>query len=122
MNHLTDFFAKISEANSKAQVAAATEGNIISMALQSQVTLNISISAADPGLTIDASGFPTSGKVGVPFSGQLKPVGGIAPYIFSLTAGALPDGLTLSSVGLISGTPTASGSFAPVVSVTDSSV
>ena len=37
--------------------------------------------------------------------------GGIAPYTFSINAGALPPGLALSAAGVLSGTPTATGSF-----------
>ena len=45
-----------------------------------------------------------SGEVGQPYSVQI--VASNSP-VFSLLAGALPDGLTLSTNGLISGTPTA---------------
>ncbi|MBN8885069.1 MAG: DUF11 domain-containing protein [Rudaea sp.] len=34
------------------------------------------------------------------------------PYTFTLTSGSLPTGLTLSTSGLLAGTPTAAGSFA----------
>lgn len=46
--------------------------------------------------------------------------GGIPGYTWSITAGALPDGLSMSSGGHITGTPTASGDFSYVVTVTDS--
>src|SRR5207248_1912871 len=38
---------------------------------------------------------------------------------FSLNSGSLPAGLTLSSAGLLSGTPTVTGSFPITVKVTD---
>jgi len=47
--------------------------------------------------------------------------GGKTPYTWSLLSGSLPAGLTLSSAGLISGTPTAAGVFDFTVQVTDSS-
>ncbi|CAH0303949.1 MULTISPECIES: MBG domain-containing protein [unclassified Pedobacter] len=47
----------------------------------------------------------------VAYSQQLSSTGGIAPYTYLVGAGALPAGLSLSSTGLISGTPTASGTF-----------
>lgn len=46
--------------------------------------------------------------VGTPYSVQLNAVGGTAPYSFEITDGVLPDDLTLSATGLISGTPTSS--------------
>lgn len=59
-------------------------------------------------------------SVGVPYSVQLVGAGGTGPYTFALTDGALPDGLTLTEDGLISGTPTVSLGFEPVISITDS--
>ena len=47
--------------------------------------------------------------MGTPFSRALTATGGTGPYTFSLLSGALPPGLTLSSAGVISGTPTANG-------------
>lgn len=47
-------------------------------------------------------------------------IGGAAPYTFAVTLGALPSGLTLSSAGVISGTPTQSGSFTVTITATDS--
>ncbi|WP_211453034.1 putative Ig domain-containing protein [Collimonas antrihumi] len=47
--------------------------------------------------------------------------GGTAPYTYSITAGALPNGLTLSSAGTLSGTPTVAGPFNFAVTATDSS-
>ena len=58
--------------------------------------------------------------VGVSYSSTLQAVGGKAPLTWSLAPGsALPAGLTLSSGGVISGTPSASGSFSFTVKVTD---
>jgi plastocyanin len=62
-----------------------------------------------------------AGSTGTPYSATLKVAGGTAPYFWSLKSGSLPTGLTLSSSGTISGTPTATGTFAFTVKVTDSS-
>lgn len=43
------------------------------------------------------------------YSFQLTGVGGSAPYTWSVSSGSVPAGLTLSSGGLLSGTPTAGG-------------
>lgn len=45
----------------------------------------------------------------------------ISGTIFSITAGKLPDGLSLSPAGIISGTPTIAGSFSFTVKATPSS-
>jgi len=60
---------------------------------------------------------------GVHYSVSLSASGGTPSYTWSLAAGsaALPAGLTLSSGGVISGTPTQTGTFDFVVQVTDSS-
>ena len=44
---------------------------------------------------------------------------GSAPYIWMISAGALPGGLTISADGVILGAPTASGTFLFTVEVTD---
>lgn len=46
------------------------------------------------------------GAVGVPYSVQLLGNSGIAPYTYEVVSGTLPPGLTLSSTGLMSGSPT----------------
>jgi hypothetical protein len=61
--------------------------------------------------------------VGVPYNGtgyQFTSVGGSGAITWSVT-GTLPSGLTLSPSGLLSGTPTGSGSFNFTVTASDSS-
>jgi hypothetical protein len=65
---------------------------------------------------------PNTGEVGTAYTGNTYPTGGTAPLKLSLTAGALPAGLSFNtSTGLISGTPTASGTFPYTVQLVDSS-
>ncbi len=55
---------------------------------------------------------PSSGQVGVPYTGSLHATGGVPAYIFSVISGALPDGLTLdANSGAITGTPTTATTF-----------
>jgi hypothetical protein len=62
-------------------------------------------------------------QAGVPYTGGLTITGGIAPYQTSVTAGALPAGLTLDpATGAITGTPTSNGTSTFTVAVTDSAI
>jgi hypothetical protein len=60
-------------------------------------------------------------QVAVAYSVTLSAVNGTAPYTYSISSGALPAGLTLTSGGVLSGTPTAGGTFNFQVTATDSS-
>jgi hypothetical protein len=60
-----------------------------------------------PVLAISTSSLP-NGQLGTAYSTTLNASGGISPYTWTLTSGALPAGLNLAaSTGVISGTPTA---------------
>jgi len=62
----------------------------------------------------------SNGTVGVAYPAtQFTAAGGTQPYTWSVSAGALPAGLTLSAAGLLSGTPAAAGQFTFTVQVTD---
>jgi hypothetical protein len=43
----------------------------------------------------------------------------VAPYVFGVTAGALPTGLTLTPGGVFSGTPTVAGNYTFTIRATD---
>jgi len=64
-----------------------------------------------------------SAAVGVAYSAFLaNPLAGVAPFTWSITAGTLPGSLGLNGTsGLVSGTPTAPGTFNFTLTVTDSS-
>lgn len=49
--------------------------------------------------------------VGSAYSQTIPVTGGLPPFTFSLFSGSLPDGLTLSHSGTITGTPSTSGNF-----------
>jgi hypothetical protein len=72
-----------------------------------------------PTLAIATSSLPAA-NIGVAYTTSIVATGGVTPYSFAVTAGTLPGGLTLSSTGVISGTPTAAGSFTFTITVTDS--
>ena len=72
-----------------------------------------------PVIITTASPLP-QGTDHVAYSHQLTAAGGTMPYTWSKT-GALPRGITLSHSGLLSGTPTRSGTFTFTAKVKDSS-
>ena len=75
--------------------------------------------AAQPPLAISTSQLP-AGTVGVAYSQALAATGGSGTFDWTVSAGALPDGLALSPAGLISGTPATAGSATFTVKATDS--
>jgi hypothetical protein len=62
-----------------------------------------------------------SGTQSAPYSQSVFATGGTAPYSWSLFSGTLPSGVTLSSSGQISGTPTTTGISNFTVRAADSS-
>jgi hypothetical protein len=83
-------------------------------------TLSIAVISTTGDLAISTSNLP-QGTVGTAYSAQLSATGGTTPYAWSVASGTVPAGLTLSSAGVLSGTPTTSGSFAFTLQVADSS-
>ena len=62
----------------------------------------------------------TDGAVAEPYKQVVVVVGGVPPYTYSISSGALPDGLSMDTSGVISGTPTTSGDSSFTVKVVDS--
>jgi large repetitive protein len=59
------------------------------------------------------------GVVGTAYSATLAATGGFPPYTWAITSGTLPDDLSISTAGAITGTPSASGSTPITVTATD---
>lgn len=60
------------------------------------------------------------GVNGTAYSETISAQGGTSPYTFSLLSGSLPTGTSLNtSTGVISGTPSAIGSFSFTIKATD---
>ncbi|MCC4245902.1 putative Ig domain-containing protein [Stappia indica] len=85
------------------------------------VTLTASCSEGSP-VTISlapAAGSLANGAVGTAYTQTFTASGGAAPYTYAVTAGALPDGLTLASNGALTGTPTTAETANFTVTATD---
>jgi hypothetical protein len=82
--------------------------------------LTIAVSAP-PALTITTKTLP-AGVMGTAYNQTLQATGGVPSYTWSVPAGTLPAGLSLSSGGVISGTPTGTftGATTFTVTLTDS--
>jgi hypothetical protein len=77
-------------------------------------------SASPVPLAIITATFHT-GEVGIDYSPvTLVATGGVSPYTWSLTTGAMPAGLTISDNGTVAGTPKSAGTFRFTLQVADS--
>ena len=83
-------------------------------------TMTVAAAPVNPAFSISDNS--ASGVVGLAYQAALIPDNGTSPYTFAVTSGALPTGLSLDpNEGVISGTPTAAGTFTATISATDSS-
>ena len=62
----------------------------------------------------------SNGVIGISYKFLLVASGGVQPYTWTISSGSLPPGLSLSTDGVISGTPTALGKFNFTAKVVDS--
>jgi uncharacterized repeat protein (TIGR02543 family) len=84
------------------------------------VTKTISVTVSAVSISLTPATLP-SGLAGRNYSGTLTASGGISPYTYSVTSGALPSGLSLdSNTGAISGTPDTRGIYSFTVTAADS--
>jgi len=73
----------------------------------------------EAALVISTASPLPEGDEDVVYSETLAVSGGLAPYTWTVSTGTLPAGLTLSSAGVISGTPTTAGSSTFTVEAED---
>lgn len=89
-------------------VTGVSEGGTTITATSGAASGAASVTVTYPALSVTTTSLP-SGTVGAPYAEPLTATGGDGTYTWSVTAGALPPGLSLSSNGTITGTPEAAG-------------
>ena len=88
-----------------------TDANGQSATQATSITISAGVSATFPA--------PPAAVLGTAYSDTLTATGGTTPYTWSVNAGGLPPGITLTSAGVLAGTPTAAGSYPFSVNVID---
>jgi hypothetical protein len=116
-------------------VASQTEPNLTVATLSNRGSVSVYNAQGRVDLIIDAFGYfvpevPSpvviltnslpAATIGSAYSATLAAYGGTPPYSWAVIAGSLPSSLTLSSGGVISGTPTSSATYDLSVEATDS--
>ncbi len=90
-------------------------------AVTASKALSIVVNSVGNPLSITTTTVPAA-TFGTAYNQTLVATGGTPPYTWSISAGVLPRGVTLSAAGVLSGTPLADGTFNFTVMVTDSAV
>jgi putative Ig domain-containing protein len=113
----------------KSGLGIALVGLVVALAACGRVPSSSSATESpSPAATPSAAATPLTiprptlhdGEVGLAYAPvQYTATGGTDAYLWTISSGALPGGLTLSQDGRISGTPTAAGTFTFTVEVTD---
>ncbi|HEX3746262.1 MAG TPA: putative Ig domain-containing protein [Bryobacteraceae bacterium] len=81
---------------------------------------NFTLTVSAPPLTIVTAALP-GGALGTAYSQTILTAGGTGALTWSISSGTLPGGLTLgATTGIVSGTPSASGTFSFAVKAIDS--
>ncbi len=112
------------------QLTATVPGTLITSVGSASITVlnpggtvsnsaNFTIALTSSPVTITTPLTLPLGAVGTFYSQSLSAVGGTPPYSWSLVSGALPSGLSPSTSGQISGTPTSVGTLSLTMKVVD---
>lgn len=95
-------------------------GTLVKVGMMRNNRLGFEISPTVGAGAMTITNAAPNGETVSSYSHQYIVTGGLPPYVFSVVAGSLPTGLTLSASGLLSGTPSAGGSHSFTVQVADS--
>ncbi|MCA0373136.1 MAG: Ig domain-containing protein [Proteobacteria bacterium] len=86
---------------------------------EDRITINITITPPTSSIAIAPTTLPTL-KTGASFNQTLTSTGGVGPYTYSVSGGALTAGLSLSPSGVISGIPSERALYSFIIRSTDS--
>ena len=110
-----------------------TVANLVAVPMSASGQISVFNSSGSTDVIIDVVGYETSpvpqlvittgalpsGTVGTGYSSTLAATGGTLPYSWMISSGSLPAGLTLSSTGVITGTPNSPGTSGFTIQATD---
>jgi 6-phosphogluconolactonase (cycloisomerase 2 family) len=93
------------------------------------MTTNTEVATLTNGFTVNTNPLPLTitttalpgGTVGTPYNAGIVSTGGVVPVVFTVTNGALPNGLSLLPSGALTGTPISAATFNFTIAATDSS-
>ena len=104
---------------------ASSQGSMLGQTLNQPIvgfaSVPVPIPVTAPLVSITTISLPNA-TTGSPYSTSLKASGGTPPYVWSITSGSLPQGLSVSPAGAITGTPSVQGNSTFSVAVTDNSI
>ncbi len=98
--------------------ADATFTVTVTDAVGTRASAQLTLRSAYPAFSVGAQSL-LSPMAGQPYSGQLRATGGGSPVTWAVTAGTLPDGISLAPDGALSGTATTEGDSTFTVEATD---
>jgi hypothetical protein len=114
----TSSSTSVATINSTGLATAGNPGSSTISATLGTVTGSTTLTVQVTPLTIVTSSLP-GGVLNMAYTATLAASGALTPYTWSIASGALPTGLSLTnSTGVISGTPTETGTFSFTARVT----
>jgi len=105
--------------NAAGLASAVAPGSTTISAKLGSITGSTSLAVTVPPLSVTTATL-INGTAGTAYNATLAATGGTGAYSWTVSAGALPAGLTLTGAGVLAGTPTAAGTSNFTVKVTDS--
>jgi O-glycosyl hydrolase len=120
LNGVLQLYETTSSENYVRRADVLVSNGVLSAPISSGSVFALTGALNSSGVLSIATTVVPDGSAGAPYSQTLLATGGTRPYAWSVSSGALPSGLTLSSAGVISGTPTAAGSATFTAKVSDS--